>query len=367
MSETPPFRAEHVGSLLRPPALTAAFKEMQAGRLDAAGFKAAQDAAIAEAVKLQEDCGLPVVTDGEFRRISYWGHFLGPVAGLATANSPFRFRDDSGAEQPFLAPHVTAKVRRARPISGEDFDFLKSVAHVTPKVTMPSPTTFHFYGGAKALEPGLYADDEGYFADLTAVFREEIADLAARGARYLQMDEVALAMLCDPQIREMVAADGRDPDYLIGRYVQAIGEAVADRPAGVVMGLHLCRGNLRGKYLSAGGYEPVAEKLFTAPVDAFFLEYDTERAGDFAPLRFLPKGKHAVLGLVSSKVPELESADDLARRLDEAAKVCPLDQLGLSPQCGFASVVSGNPVTIADERKKLTRVVETAQRVWGHA
>ncbi|MEQ9642918.1 MAG: 5-methyltetrahydropteroyltriglutamate--homocysteine S-methyltransferase [Alphaproteobacteria bacterium] len=367
MADAPPFRAEHVGSLLRPPSLTAAFKEMQAGRLDAPGFKAAQDAAIAEAVKLQEDCGLPVVTDGEFRRISYWGHFLGPVAGLSTRNSPFRFRDDSGAEQPFLAPHAEAPVRRVTPISGNDFAYLKSVATVTPKVTMPTPSTFHFYGGSQATAPGLYPTDDDYFADLTVVFREEIADLASRGATYLQMDEVALAMLCDPQIREMVAADGRDPDYLIGRYVQAIAEAVADRPPGVVMGVHLCRGNLRGKYLSAGGYEPVAEMLFQAPVDVFFLEYDTERAGDFAPLRFLPKGKRAVLGLVSSKVPELESVDDLARRLDEAAKVCDLDQLSISPQCGFASVVSGNPVTMDDERKKLTRVVETAQRVWGHA
>ncbi len=365
MTVGPPFRAEHVGSLLRPPALTAAFKEMQAGRLDAAGFKAAQDSAIAEAVKLQEDCGLPVVTDGEFRRISYWGHFLGPVVGLTTVDSPFKFRDDSGAEQPFLAPHAESPVRRAKPISGSDFDYLRSVSTATPKVTMPTPSTFHFYGGSQAIKPGLYADDEAYFADLTRVFREEIADLAGRGATYLQMDEVALAMLCDPQIREMVAADGRDPDKLIDRYVQAIGEAVADRPAGVVMGVHLCRGNLRGKYLSAGGYEPVAERLFQAPVDAFFLEYDTERAGDFAPLRFMPKGKRAVLGLISSKVPELESVDDLARRLDEASKVCPLDQLGISPQCGFASVVSGNPVTIDDERRKLTRVVETARRVWG--
>lgn len=365
--DAPPFRAEHVGSLLRPPSLTVAFKDMQAGRLDAAGFKAAQDAAIAEAVKLQEDCGLPVVTDGEFRRISYWGHFLGPVAGLTTANSPFSFRDDSGAEQPFLAPHVSARVRRARPISATEFDFLASVAHATPKVTMPSPTTFHFYGGSNALEPGLYADDDAYFADLTRVYREEIADLAGRGARYIQLDEVSLAMLCDPQIRDMVRADGRDPDYLIGRYVQAIGEAVGERPAGVVVGLHLCRGNLKGKYLSQGGYEPVAERLFAAPVDVFFLEYDTARAGDFAPLRFLPAGKRAVLGLVSSKVPALEPVDDLVRRLDEAARVCPLDRLGISPQCGFASVVSGNPVTMDDERKKLTRVVETARRVWGHA
>lgn len=366
MPDAPPFRAEHVGSLLRPPALTAAFRDLQAKRITPAAFKAAQDAAVAEAVKLQEDCGLPVVTDGEFRRISYWGHFLGPVAGLTTRDSPFKFRDDSGAEQPFLAPHVSARVRRSRPISGEEFDFLKSVAHVTPKVTMPSPTTFHFYGGAQALDPGLYADDDAYFADLTRVFREEIADLAARGARYLQMDEVALAMLCDPQIRAMVAADGRDPDYLISRYVQAIGEAVGNRPPDVVMGLHLCRGNLKGKYLAAGGYEPVAERLFSTPVDAFFLEYDTGRAGDFAPLRHLPKGKRAILGLVSSKAPALESVDDLARRLDEAARVCPLEQLGISPQCGFASVVSGNPVTMEDEKKKLTRVVETAQRVWGH-
>lgn len=368
MSQTAPKRAEHIGSLLRPKPLTQAFRQHNAGELDDADFHAVQDAAIRDVVALQEEAGLQVATDGEFRRGSYWGHFIDPVAGLAVREARFAFRDDHGHEEAFTAAHVEAPVRRTRGISVDEFSFLKAATKVTPKLTMPSPPTFHFWRGAAALGPGSYADPAAFFADFAEVYRQEIADLYALGARYIQMDEVPLAMLCDPKVCERLAAEGEDPQALVGLYIDAINAALADRPADMVAGLHLCRGNHRGRFLSEGGYEPVAERMFgELKVDAFFLEYDTPRAGDFAPLRFLPADRRVVLGLISSKQPEMEDIDTLARRIGEAAAHVDLDRLSVSPQCGFASSAGGNPVTEEIERRKLALVVETAMAVWGQA
>ena len=362
----PPYRAEHIGSLLRPASLTAAFRAWSAGEIDDARFRQVQDECIREVVALQEGIGLRVVTDGEFRRASYWGHFLGPVAGFGTAAAIYRFRDDSGEELSFLAPRVEGRVRRRESAGGAAFDFLAGVARATPKVTMPSPPTFHFWRGRDTFAPGTYDDPAEFFSDLAKVYREEIADLAARGARYLQLDDVPLVMLCDPDIRGRLARDGEDADALIDLYLASINDALADRPANLVVGLHLCRGNHRGKHLASGGYEPIAERLFNElAVDAFFLEYDGERAGGFEPLRFLPEGRRAILGLVCSKTTALESAADLARRLDEASRHTPLDRLGVSPQCGFASTVGGNPITADVQRRKLGQVVAAARAVWG--
>jgi 5-methyltetrahydropteroyltriglutamate--homocysteine methyltransferase len=362
----PPFRADHIGSLLRPPPLRQAFRRHAAGELDDAGFRQIQDRSIRDVVRLQQDAGLGVVSDGEFRRGSYWSRFVELTEGLAVRDAAFKFRDDHGHEQEFTAPHVVGKVRRRAPITLDEFGFLRDAAQATPKITMPAPSTMHFYRGQAYADPGLYADAAAFFRDLGAVFRQEIADLAKAGCRYVQLDEVALAMLCDPLARERVRADGADPEALAELYVDAINAAVAGRPAELVIGVHMCRGNFRGKYLAEGGYEAVAEKLFQrAEVNHFLLEFDTARAGDFAPLRFVPKGKGVVLGLISSKVPALEPLDLLRRRVDEATRHIDLDRLALSPQCGFASTVAGNPVTEADERAKLARVVEAAKAIWG--
>ena len=365
---SPPFRAEHIGSLLRPRTLHAAFKRLSAGEIDAAAYTAAVDQAIRDVVRLQEDAGLQVVTDGEFRRASYWSHFVEAVDGFSVKTSAFKFHDAEGHDHEFVAPYVERPVRRGRPISGGEFDFLKSVTTRTPKITMPSPPTMHFWRGRDSLAPGSYGDEEAFFADLAAVYRAEIADLARRGARYIQIDEVPLAMLCDGGVRGVIAGRGNDPARLTGRYVKLINECVAGTPPEVTLGLHLCRGNFKGRWLSEGGYDSVAEVMFgETNVKAFFLEYDNERAGTFAPLRFLPRHKHAVLGIVTTKSPLLEEADALKRRIDEAATFAPLDNLAVSPQCGFSSTIGGNPITVDDERRKLDLVVRVARDVWGSA
>jgi 5-methyltetrahydropteroyltriglutamate--homocysteine methyltransferase len=276
--------------------------------------------------------------------------------------------DERGQAQDFTAPHVIGKVRRRGPITLDEFAFLRDVTTATPKITMPSPSTMHFYRGSAYADPGIYDDAARFFGDLTGIYRQEIADLAKAGCHYVQLDEVALAVLCDPQARERVRADGADPEALAELYIDAINGAVAGRPDEMVIGVHMCRGNFKGRYLAEGGYESLAEKLFErAEVNHFLLEFDTPRAGDFAPLRFVPKGKGVVLGLVSSKVPALEPLDLLRRRVDEAARHIDLDRLAVSPQCGFASTVAGNPVSEADERAKLARVVEAARAIWGSA
>jgi 5-methyltetrahydropteroyltriglutamate--homocysteine methyltransferase len=362
----PPFRADHIGSLLRPPRLRQAFRAHAEGRLSDADFRAVQDNAIRDVITLQQDCGLQVVTDGEFRRTSYWARFVELTEGLQVREARFKFRDEHGHEADFTAPHVAGRVRRGTPITLDEFRFVASIARATPKITMPAPSTMHFWRGRHFSEADVYAEPGQFFTDLGSVYRQEIAELAKAGARYVQLDEVALAMLCDPAARAKVSADGDDPERLVDLYVGAINEAVRDRPAGMVIGVHMCRGNYKGKYLAEGGYDSVAEKLFgRAEVNHFLLEFDTPRAGNFAPLRFVPRDKGVVLGMVSSKTPRLESVDLLRKRADEAAKYVDNARLALSPQCGFASTMGGNSVTEADERAKLRLCVDAARAIWG--
>jgi 5-methyltetrahydropteroyltriglutamate--homocysteine methyltransferase len=361
-----PFRADHVGSLLRPAALRSAFKSFDAGEIDAAAFRKAQDANIRAVVRMQEEIGFKVVTDGEFRRSSYWARFVERTEGFAIRRAAYKFHDASGQEANFTAPCATAKIRRVRPLAVDEFVFLRDVTRVTPKITLPAPSTMHFYAGRHFADPDAYTDAETFFADLTHVFQEEIADLADAGCRYIQLDEVAIAMLCDPLLRERISAQHQDADTLVGIYIDAINRAVGKRPVDMAVGIHVCRGNFKGRYLSEGGYEMVAERFF-ANVNAthFLLEYDTKRAGDFSPLRFLPTNKSAVLGLISTKTPILENADDLRRRIEEAGRYVDLGRLAIGPQCGFASTVAGNPVSEAVQRRKLSLAVEVANAVWG--
>ncbi len=365
-SGRPPFRADHIGSLLRPQKLRHAFRRHADGEITEAAFRAIQDECIREVVRLQEDCGLEVVTDGEFRRISYWEKFVRLTEGLVVKDALFTFHDEHGHESAFTAPYAEAKVRRGAPITLDEFAFVARIARATPKITMPAPSTMHLYRYRDYADPKAYRDPAEFFADLGRVYQQEIAELARAGCRYVQLDEVALAMLCDPAARDRVRADGFDPETLVDRYVEAINRAVADLPAGMIIGVHMCRGNYKGMYLSEGGYDSVAEKLFgRADVNHFLLEFDTPRAGGFAPLRFVPRGKGVVLGMVSSKVPQLESLEALQRRAEEAARYVDPARLAISPQCGFASTIGGNPVTEADERAKLRLCVEAARALWG--
>ena len=362
----PLFRADHVGSLLRPPAIRAGFRQLHEGQITAVEYRQIQDEAIRYVIQLQEEAGLKSITDGEFRRASYWSHFVEAVDGLAVKPAVYVFRDEHDHEQSFLAPHVNGRVQHTRSISGHEFDFLHTATRQTAKLTLPSPPTMHFWRGREAIEPGVYESRAAYFADLAQVYQAEIADLAARGATYLQIDEVPLAMLCDPLVRQMVQAAGDDPAQLIDDYVNLLNAAVVQRPSSMTMAMHLCRGNYKAHWLSAGGYDFIAERLFNdINVDLYFLEYDTARAGDFTPLQHVPSHKAVVLGLVSSKTPELETAGSLRRRLDEASQFIDLNQVGLSPQCGFASTVAGNPLTEDDERRKLELIVNVADQVWG--
>jgi 5-methyltetrahydropteroyltriglutamate--homocysteine methyltransferase len=361
----PPFRAEHVGSLLRPKELTRAFHEVSDGSMTAEAFREVQDRAIRDVVAMQEEIGLQAVTDGEFRRASYWAHFVEAVDGLSVRTSAFTFHDASDEQQEFLAPHLSGRLSRGQSASAAEFSFLKSATKVTPKITMPSPPTMHFWDENLSPTNDIYDDLDAFFADLARIYREEIAELAGLGARYIQIDEVPLAMLCDATVREAVRSRGADPEDLIGRYIRLINDSLADRPENMTFAMHVCRGNFKGQWLSEGGYEAVAERIFSEiQVDALFLEYDTPRAGDFAPLRFVSDDKTVVLGLITSKTGDLEAPDNLRRRIDEATQYMPLERLALSPQCGFASTVKGNPVTLDDEKNKLRLVVDVAASVW---
>jgi len=361
----PPFRADHVGSLLRPPALRQAFRQRAAGEIDEREFAAIQDRCVRDAVAMQEEVGLAVVTDGEFRRGSYWGRFVERIDAFSIRPAQLKFRDDHGHEVAFTAPYAETVIARTHSLALDEFAFLRDATRVTAKITLPSPSTMHFYRCTDFAAPDAYSDAASFFDDLTTVFQQEIAVLTAAGCRYVQFDEVAIALLCDPTIRQTVAAAGSDPDALVDLYVDAINRAVATCPADVVVGVHMCRGNFKGHYLGEGGYESVAERFFAgANVDHFLLEYDTPRAGDFAPLRFVPKYKGVVLGLISSKTPALERLDDLKRRADEATRYIALERLAISPQCGFASTAAGNPLSEADERAKLRLVVEAAEAIW---
>ena len=360
-----PARADHIGSLLRPKKLREAFRAHAEKKIGDAELRAAQDEAIGDVVRLQEDCGLQVVTDGEFRRISYWEKFVRLTDGLDVRSAVFKFHDQQGHESDFTAPYANAKVSRRAPITLDEFRFVKQHSGRMAKITMPAPSTMHFYRFADWGDRSVYRDAARFFADLGKVYQAELAELGAAGCRYVQLDEVAVAILCDPAAREKIKAAGHDPDQLVGLYIDAINAAVANRPAGMAIGVHVCRGNYKGMYLSEGGYDSVAEKFFARTnVDHFLLEFDTPRAGGFAPLRFVPGDKGVVLGLVSSKTPQLEKLDELRRRADEAAKYVDAERLAISPQCGFASTMGGNPVTEADERAKLRLCVDAAHAIW---
>jgi 5-methyltetrahydropteroyltriglutamate--homocysteine methyltransferase len=368
----PPFRADHVGSFLRPERLRAAREKFFAKTLPAEDLRAIEDACIREVVRAQENVGLKGITDGEFRRTYFHVDFLERLDGVETHYGEFvaKFRKDDGSEVGFKPPtmHVEDKIHHARPIQGPDFDFLNSVVTKTPKVCIPAPSMLHFRGGRQAISPTAYPDVEQFYVDLAAAYRDEIADLAARGCRYLQLDDTNLAYLCDPNIRESTRARGDDPDALTRLYCRLVNDAIRDRPKDMTISVHLCRGNFKSAWVAQGGYEPVADILLNEmKIDGFFLEYDDERSGDFAPLRFAPKGKTIVLGLMSSKHSAAEPKDEVKRRIDEASKYVAIEQFALSHQCGFSSTAHGNDLAEADEWKKLARCVEIAREVWGDA
>lgn len=360
----PPFRADHVGSLLRPQKLKAAFRARNEGKLDTAGLTQVLDGAIIDAIRLQEVCGMQAITDGEFRRGSWFLGFVDGVEGLTTRPSQFQFQGDHGAWE---CPYGAGRIKRTKGITTHEFEFIRAHTDRTPKITMPSPTAMVFWcGRAGAVDRAAYPDVDDYLADLTQVYREEIRALHDLGCRYLQLDEVPIAMLCDAKVRRTLMDNGEDPAATLDLFVDLVREALRDRPADMTVAMHLCRGNYKGQWMASGGYDTVAAKLFNeVPVDAFFLEYDSDRAGDFTPLDAMPEGKRVVLGLVTTKEPDSPSKTTLMRRIEVAAKYLPLDSLAISPQCGFASSVGGNPVTEADERAKFTLLVETAEEVWG--
>lgn len=365
----PPFRADHVGSFLRPASLLEARERFQKGILSREALRSAEDEAIRDVVRFQEELGLQGVTDGEFRRTYFHVDFLEQLHGVETRGGiSVSFRSAAGTVD-FSPPvmHVTQKLRHIRPIQVADFAFLKSVARQLPKVTIPSPTMLHFRGGRHAISVEAYPELEpDFYDDIAACYRDELHALAEAGCRYVQLDDTNLAYLCDPRMREGAKQRGDDPEVLPWRYARLINAAIKDRPTGMAVCVHLCRGNFRSAWAAEGGYEPVAEVLFNElQVDGYFLEYDDARSGDFSPLRFVPRGKTVVLGLVSTKFGELESKDELKRRIDQAAKHVPLEQLCLSPQCGFSSTVHGNEIARESQAAKLRLVIETAREVWG--
>jgi 5-methyltetrahydropteroyltriglutamate--homocysteine methyltransferase len=363
-----PFRADHVGSFLRPSELLLARDRFQKGEIGRSALRAVEDDAIRGVVQLQEEAGLLGITDGEFRRTFFHVDFLEQLHGVATkGGGAISFRNQSGNVD-FAPPvmTVTGKVRHDQPIQKKDLEFLQTATRRTPKVCIPSPTMLHFRGGRAAISEQAYPELDAFFDDVAAAYRKEIRLLGEAGLHYLQLDDTNLAYLCDAKMREGVRARGDDPNELPRRYAQFINRAIADRPAQMAVCIHLCRGNFKSAWVAEGGYEPVAEVLFNElAVDGYFLEYDDARSGDFSPLRFVPKGKRVVLGIVSSKLGSLEKKDDLKRRIDEAAKFAPLDQLALSPQCGFSSTVHGNDIAREAQSAKLRLVVETAKEVWG--
>ena len=362
---SPPFRADLVGSLLRPPALRQAFRQRASNEIGDGEFSRIVDECIRDAVRKQEEVGLAVVSDGEFRRGSYWGRFVERTQGLEVRSALLKFRDDRGHALDFTAPYAIGPIRRTQPLVLDEFTFLNGITRATPKVTLPAPSTMHFLRFADFAAPGVYSDVDEFFADLVAVFQQEIADLVAAGCRYVQIDEIAIALLCDPALRAMVESTGGDPHALVDRYIDALNACVSACPPEVSIGVHMCRGNFKGHYLAEGGYEVVAERFFArTKATHFLLEYDTPRAGDFAPLRFVPKTKGVVLGLVSSKKSEIESVDVLQRRVTDAARHIELDRLAISPQCGFASTAAGNPLREADQWAKLRVLVEAAHAIW---
>jgi 5-methyltetrahydropteroyltriglutamate--homocysteine methyltransferase len=365
---TPPFRAEHVGSLLRPRALKEAGKARQRGELAESDFDEVLEQEIARAVQLQESVGLRSITDGEFGRSSWFGFFFERMSGFRLKPSLFHFHDEQGQQYEWPTCYAVDKMRRVSSICGDEFARLQRLTQQTPKANMPSPTAFHFFRGEQCRDTAVYPDIEEWWQDLVAIYQAEIRELAGLGCRYLQIDEVPAAMLCDSDVRQQVRGMGQDPDQLLQKYIAIVNQVMEARPPEMTVGMHFCRGNFRSRLLAQGGYEPIAEAWFNqVDVDAFFLEYDSERAGSFAPLQHVGEDKRAVLGLITSKSPQLEDKDELKRQLEEAAVYLPLERLSISPQCGFASVAGGNSLTEEEQMRKLALVVEVARDVWGEA
>jgi len=363
---TPPFRADHVGSFLRPKCLLDARERKARGEISAAELRTVEDRAISEVVKMQEDAGLSSITDGEFRRTYFHIDFLQQLGGVNTGEVTTIRRADGTEELTPPVMRVVDKVRHVKDIQRADFEFLKGQTRRTPKVTIPSPTMLHFRGGRAGISKEHYPDLEAFYQDVADAYGDELRSLAAAGCTYVQMDDTNLAYLCDPKMREGARQRGDDPDELPHRYASFINRVVAQKPAGMTMCTHLCRGNFKSTWAAEGGYEPVAEALLSEmKVDGYFLEYDDERSGDFRPLRYLPKGKTVVLGLVTTKFGTMESKDALKRRIDEASRYVSLEQLALSPQCGFSSTVHGNAIAMDAQAAKLRLIVEVAGEVWG--
>ena len=362
----PPFRADHVGSLLRPKSVLDARERFASGAITAAEKRAVEDEAIADAVRQVEAVGMHSITDGEFRRTWFHLDFLEQLAGVEVSGA-IAASSNAAETVHFTPPRlaVTGPLRHQHDIQVDDFKYLAGVTTQTPKVSIPSPTMVHFRGGRAAIDIDSYPDLDVFFADLAQCYRDEISALYAAGCRYIQLDDTNLAYLCDPKMRAGAVERGDDPNELPRTYAALINDSLKDRPDDLTVGIHLCRGNFRSTWFAEGGYEPVAEVLFQElDVDAYFLEYDDERSGDFAPLRFVPANKTVVLGVISSKVPELESIDGLAQRVDEAAKYVPMEQLCISPQCGFSSTVHGNNITHDVQWAKLRLTVDAAAQIW---
>lgn len=376
----PPFRADHVGSLLRPDRLKEARHKLlgpqtpdsHLGPHDNAELRAIEDECVREVVAMQERVGLRSITDGEFRRRSWWLDLPMNWSGFAadrTGTMEFTWRNAKGERMPFSRLWTKGRIEWRPSATARAVRYLAGITKQTAKVTLPAPFLMHMYGGGDAgVTEHHYSDVEAWWADLIAAYRKEVSELVDAGATYIQFDDTCIAFLCDPEHRDTVKGWGRDPDALLEDYCQRLNAVVEVLPDNITTTLHQCRGNREGNWAAVGGYDPVADALFNrCNVDGYFLEWDSPRAGGFEPLRFLPKGKVVALGLISSKTPAMENPDDIARRIDAAAKFAPLDQLALTPQCGFASSIGGNPLTEADEEAKLALVVETARRVWGEA
>jgi 5-methyltetrahydropteroyltriglutamate--homocysteine methyltransferase len=358
----PPYRADQVGSLLRPKELAEARRNFKQGKLDATSLKEIENRSIREAVARQEAIGLQSITDGEFRRDWWHLDFMAQLDGVtATVNPGPKF---GGTEEQPPIPSVTGKVGCSKPIMVEDFKYLKENTRQTAKFTMPSPAMLHLRGGRSSISKAVYPDLAEFWADTAAAWRKAIRQLADAGCTYLQLDDVSFSYLCDPKIQETARKNGDDPAQLPRTYARAVSAALRDRPAGMTVTMHTCRGNFKSSWVASGGYETVAEAMFSSDVDAFFMEFDDERSGGFEPLRYLPKGKKIVLGLVTTKVGELESKEQLKKRIDAAAKFVPLEDLCLSPQCGFSSTHHGNALSAEEQWRKLERVVEVAREVW---
>lgn len=358
--------AEHVGSLLRPQKLKDAARAFFGKKMDGAEFGKITDECVREAIALQENAGLQSITDGEFRRASWFDGFIQAVEGIGVKPALFSFTDESGKVVDYQTAWIEGKLRRRRGITTGEFEFLKANTKGRPKITIPAPSLVHFFRGDESVNRDAYPNLDDFWSDLIGIYRDEVKELAALGLTFLQLDEVAAAVLCDDNMREQARSMGLDPDAMLEKYIWGINEIAGAAPDTMDVGVHVCRGNYKGHWMASGGYEAVAERFFPGTkVDVFFLEYDSERAGGFEPLRHMPDDKCCVLGLVTSKSPDMEDRNVLKQRVSEAEKFMDRERLGLSPQCGFASSVGGNPLTIEEEAAKLKMVVDVAADIWG--